>query len=273
MKISIIIPVGDKAAWGVCEESIQASITAYRGDVVAEVLPCWDLEHRGAYIARNEGLAQATGDWIAWVDCDDVVERNWFSEIAGAIAAHSEADIIQFEATEVKDGKERPLPYRYKGNVTGDAFARELLRNDGMPAWLWTRVFRRKLFDGMSFDGRVKQDYRMFLRILPRVKKVWSIGRPLYRYIRHGHGLSNYVQSMNYHEAGNDFEKLIDELPAEWRSDAKIGLALTMADVALHSEEQNGSVQFVRRYLWRVLLDFRVSVRLKCKAILSAIRF
>ena len=269
----MIIPVGDKAAWRVCEESIQASIAVYHGDVVAEVLPCWDLEHRGAYIARNEGLSKATGDWIAWVDCDDVVEADWFSEIAGAINLHPEVDVIQFDATEVKNGKIRPLSYRYKSNVTGEAFARELLRNDGMPAWLWTRVFRRKLFDGLSFDGRVKQDYRIFLKILPRVKKVWSIGRPLYRYIRHGHGLSNYVQSMNYHEAGTNFERLIDLLPAEWQADAKIGLALTMADVALHSKEQNGSAKFVRRYLWRVLLDFHVSARLKCKAILSAIRF
>ena len=273
MKISVIIPVGDSEAWRVCEGSIQASIAAYRGDVVAEVLPCWDLEHRGAYVARNEGLAKATGDWIAWVDCDDVVERNWFSEIAETIAAHGEADVIQFDAIEVKDGKERPLAYRSVGAVSADAFARELLRNDGMPAWLWTRAFRRTLFERFQFEGRVKQDYEMFLKLLPRVRAVWSIGKPLYRYIRHGHGLSNYVQEMDYTVAGNVFREHILRLPWEWQGDAWIGLALTMADVAVHSKGNNGAASWVRRYLWRVLLDFRVSARLKCKAILSAIRF
>ena len=272
MKISVIIPVGDKEAWRVCEESIQASIAAYHGDVVAEVLPCWDLEHQGAYVARNEGLTKATGDWIAWVDCDDVVERNWFSEIAETIVAHGEADVIQFDATEVKDGKERPLAYRYGGTVSAEAFARELLRNDGMPAWLWTRVLRRTLFAELQFDGRVKQDYEMFLKLLPRVRAVWSIGRPLYRYIRHGHGLSNYVQEMDYTAAGNVFREHILRLPQEWQGDAWIGLALTMADVAVHSKGNNGAASWVRRYLGRVLLDFGVPVRLKVKCLLAALK-
>ena len=134
MKISVIVPVGDKNAWSVCKASIEQSLSEYRGEVVAEVLPCFDLEHRGAYIARNEGLERATGDWIAWVDCDDEVEPNWASEICAAIKAHPDVDVIQFDATEVVCSKTSPLAYRYKGLVEGERFAHELLRNDGMPA-------------------------------------------------------------------------------------------------------------------------------------------
>ena len=116
MKISIIIPVGNLDEWAVCEASLKASIAAYSGSVEAEVLPCYDLDHKGVYVARNEGLRRATGDWVAWVDCDDVVAREWFGEIAEAIErnanplANSNAerqlvDVIQFDATEVKDGK------------------------------------------------------------------------------------------------------------------------------------------------------------------------
>ena len=138
MKISIIVPVGDEGAWRICEESIRRSVSAYNGDVQAEVLPCFDLEHRGAYIARNEGLARATGDWIAWVDCDDVAEPDWIKEIADAVSSHPDADIIQFDIFESKNGKTMVVAYRHKGAVEGDVFAHELLRNDGMPAWLWT---------------------------------------------------------------------------------------------------------------------------------------
>ena len=275
MRISIIVPVGDEAEWKTCEASLRASISAAGEKAEAELLPCWDLEHKGAYVARNEGLRRATGDWIAWVDCDDVVEVEWFSEIAGAIGrveCGERVDVIQFDATEVKDGKTRPLTYAKQGLVSGEDFARELLRNDGMPAWLWTRVFRRELFDGTSFNGRVKQDYQMFLQILPRIRQVWSIGKPLYRYIRHGHGLSNYVQQMDYHAAGAEFEALIAKLPAAWLTDAQIGLALTMADVAVHSKGDNGSRFFVRKYLGAVLLDRKVPFRLKIKALLAALR-
>lgn len=281
MKISIIIPVGNRDEWAVCEASLQSSIAAYSGPVEAEVLPCYDLDHKGAYVARNEGLQRATGDWIAWVDCDDVVEREWFAAIAEAIGRNSNLrsnsntelqliDVIQFDATEVKDGKTRSLTYGRVGEVSGDAFARELLRNDGMPAWLWTRVFRREVLTNVSFAGRVKQDYQMFLQIMPRICKVWSIGKPLYRYIRHGHGLSNYVQAMDYEEAGKGFEAQIAALPQRWLHDARVGLALTMADVARHSKQENGSRQWVRKYLMAVLFDFKVPLRLKAKALLAS---
>ena len=139
-----------------------------------------------------------------------------------------------------------------------------------MPSWLWTRVFRREVLAGVSFAGRVKQDYQMFLQILPRIQNVWSIGKPLYRYIRHGHGLSNYVQSMDYTEAGKGFEAQIAALPERWLHDARVGLALTMADVARHSKQENGSRQWVRKYLMAVLFDLKVPLRLKAKALLAS---
>ena len=249
--------------------SLRESVSAADGVAEAEVLPCFDFEHKGAYVARNEGLERATGDWVAWVDCDDVVEKTWFGEIAAAIVAHPDVDVIQFDATEIKDGKSRLLRYAKQGRVSGDEFARELLRNDGMPAWLWTRVFRREVFADSSFNGRVKQDYQMFLQILPRIRQVWSIGKPLYRYIRHGHGLSNYVQQMDYRVAGAEFEKLIARLPARWTSDAKIGLALTMADVAVHSDAENGARFWTRKYGLLVLADLKVPLRLKAKCLMA----
>jgi len=255
--------------WAVCEASIRLSIGAYHGTVGSEILPCFDLEHKGAFVARTEGLKRATGEWVAWVDCDDVVEMEWFGEIARAIEAHPEADLIQFEATEVKDGAERPLTYRYRGTVAGDRFARELLRNDGMPAWLWTRVFRREVLEGARFEGRVKQDYGLFLQVLPRIRSAWSIGRPLYRYLRHGHGLSNYTQAMDYAEAGRKLLSLIRTLPTRWWWDARVGLALTMTDVAVHSGIENGSRAWARRYGLLVLLDLTVPVRLKAKCLLA----
>ena len=126
MKISVIVPVGDKNAWSVCKASIEQSLSEYRGEVVAEVLPCFDLEHRGAYIARNEGLERATGDWIAWVDCDDEVEPNWASEICAAIKAHPDVDVIQFDATEVVCAAKR---VRWPIDIRGWLRGRDLRTN------------------------------------------------------------------------------------------------------------------------------------------------
>lgn len=273
MKISIIVPVGNMDEWKICEASLRMSISVTKGAAEAEVLPCYDIEHKGVYVARNEGLSRATGEWIAWVDCDDVVEPEWFGEIVVAIKSHAEEeiDVIQFDATEVKDRSIRSLPYGRTGYVSGEDFSRELLRNDGMPAWLWTRVFRRETLLGVSFVGRDKEDYQMFLQILPRIRGVWSIGKPLYCYMRHGHGLSNYVQPIDYFAIGHGFETQIAALPKRWLHDARIGLALTMADVACHSKDENGSRYWVRKFLLTVCLDWYVPIRLKIKALLASL--
>lgn len=271
MKISVVVPVGDVAQWKRCEDGLATSISAAPKYVDFEVLPCFDLDHKGAYLARNEGLKKATGDWIAWVDCDDEVEPYWASEIVAAIKAHPNADVIQYDATEVRGGKVRSLRYQYQGEVSGERFAHELLRNDGMPAWLWTRVFRKELFDGLQFEGRIKHDYGMFLQLLPRINSVWSIRKSLYRYNRHGKGLSNYAQQMDYGTTGHRFESLIEALPEDWHRDGYIGLALTMADVARHSKVENGARHWVRKYLHSVLLDGDVPLRLKVKSLLAAI--
>ena len=269
MKLSIIIPVGEISALNRCDQSLRTSIENGPKDVEVEVLPCYDLEHRGVFSARNEGLKRATGEWIAWVDCDDIVEENWFAEIVAAIKKHPDVDIIQFDATEIRHGHMRSHAYGRAGLVSGNEFARSLLRATGMPAWLWTRVFKRKLFAGRKFVGRVNEDYRMFLEVLPEIGQVWSVGKPLYRYIRRGTGISNYTQAMDYREAGAAFEALIRGLPEDWQRDAHIGMALIMADVTLHSKIENGARYWVRKYLWLTLKDARVSLRLKFKALLA----
>mgnify|MGYP003301261016 CR=1 FL=1 len=69
-------------------------------------------------------------------------------------------------------------------------------------------------FDCAAQNQCLPENCLEVLQILPRIRNVWSIGKPLYRYIRHGHGLSNYVQSMDYTEAGKGFEAQIAALEA-----------------------------------------------------------
>ena len=84
MKLSIIIPVGNLDEWSACEASLRSSIAGYDGLREAEIGAVGGLQHEGAYVARNKGLERATGDWITWVDCDDVVEPAWFATICRA---------------------------------------------------------------------------------------------------------------------------------------------------------------------------------------------
>ena len=271
MKISIIVPIGNMEEWAVCERSIRHSINAYNGRVEAEILPCYDLSHRGAYVARNEGLAKASGDWIAWVDCDDVVEPNWFTVIANALESELECDVLVFGIYEMRSGKKHKLYSPDEHIEDGALYARSMLNGLGMPHWLWHRVFKRELWKGVVFDGRVKQDYQASLQVLPKLKQVKFIPDCLYCYIRHGHGLSNYIQRMNYDEACKGFLHLIGKLPEDWRDEARQGLALMLTDVILHDKAAVGANKYLRPYFWRILVLRGMSMRFRIKSLLACL--
>ena len=271
MKISVIVPVGNMDEWKVCEESILASIAAYSGKMEHELLPCFDLEHRGAYIARNEGLSKATGDWIAWVDCDDVVEPNWFTVIADTLEVNNKCDVLVFGINEVRLGKKRMLYSPNEHIEDGSSYARSMLNGLGMPHWLWHRVFKSELWKGVVFAGRVKQDYQASLQVLPKVKCVKFIPDCLYCYVKHGHGLSNYIQRMDYDEACKGFLGLINKLPEEWRDEARQGMALMLTDVILHDRSALGANKYLRPYFWRILVLRGMSLRFRIKSLLACL--
>ena len=272
MKLSIIVPVGDKDQWSVCEAAIRASIEAYRGEVEAEVLACFDLEHRGAFTARNEGLARATGDWIAWVDCDDLVKSDWFSRIAAEIERGG-FDVLAFGIEQECAGVITTIYAPKAREMEGADYARWMLGGKGMPHWLWHRVFRRELFEGVQFAGRVLEDYQGSFQFLPRVKRVRFIPDVLYRYVRHGKGLSHYNQNMDYDAACRGYLGLADKLPVEWREEARMGVGLMMTDVILHAPGVRGLNKYVRPYFWRILFGGGMSVRFKVKSLIACAIF
>lgn len=273
MKLSIIIPIGNLDEWKVCETSLRESIDAYAGSWEAEIVAVEDLAHEGAYIARNKGLKRATGDWITWVDCDDVVEPAWFATICRAIDAEPSCDMLVFGIIEEKDGKSRTI-YSPRAHIEeGEKYARWMIGGLGMPHWLWHRAFRRELWEGVRFEGRVKQDYQASLQFLPRVKRVQFIPDCLYHYIRHGHGLSNYVQKMDYDAACKGFLTLVDRLPESWRHEGRRGVGLMVTDVILHDKRAKGANKYLRPFFWEILFLRGMSFRFRVKAILATLMF
>lgn len=277
MKLSVIIPVGNKDAWANAERSIRASIAACKETVEWELLPCFDLEHRGAFTARNEGLRRATGDYVAWVDCDDVLKENWADRIASAVSERSHdgrpIDVLVFAAVELKDGRERLLRFNYPSWMDGDSYGKKMLYGVDAPHWLWNRVFRRELLSGVNLTVPVDEDYQFDLLVLPRVKTVRYLDEALYTYVKHGHGLSSYVRTMDYGAAGREFLDIIEGLPSDWREGSRMGLGLLMPDVVLHDRRAKGAGQWVRKYALQALFRRDVGLRFKIKILLAALMF
>ena len=225
MKISILIPVYNVAAYVQdCLESIDASIAGYVGAVDHEIIivndvstdgsdricadyvashdkarmVCHDV-NRGLAEARNTLLANATGDYVAWVDSDDKVMADWFAHIADAVEKF-EPDVFAFdlETFPVRDhvvmrcGEKglglRPGEERF---VDSRKYALQVLHAIKMFGFSHVRVAKRSLHEGLTYRAPrgLYEDTLFGQEFLPRVRTVRYYAGALYLYRQRANSL------------------------------------------------------------------------------------
>ena len=275
MKISVIIPIGDRALYSTCRASLMRSIENAKGiGCEWELVEVFDDARKGVAWARNEGVSRALGDYIAWVDCDDEVEVPWAAEIARELL-ESPVDMLVFDArAEWVDGRSGyNIAYgRDAGRIPSNVFAKDVIGVGRMGGWLWNKVFRRGMFDGRRFVGNAFQDYRMMCEVLPEAESVWYLPEILYLYHRRSGGISQYV---NRSESLKALEALVEI--AEMRTDCyaedmRRGVAVQAADFCRHAGGASSLRSFLRRQLVNVWKARDIVFRVKVKCLLEAIK-
>ena len=151
-------------------------------------------ENEGVYSARNKALDVATGDYLMFVDCDDWVEPN-FCETALKLALENNVQMVAFMFYNVFEGRDhsitekRPAVFRQTGYMEASEAVKHLIfRNTSLANYLWNKLFKRLLFDGVRFpEGRVLQDQAVVYLMMLRAGRIYVSNAVLYNYLQH-HG-------------------------------------------------------------------------------------
>ena len=201
--VSVIVPVHNAAAWlEACLDSLLAQtlssvevilVDDASTDDSARICMAYKERHpevfiyirqerqSGPGVCRNVGMALARGEYIGFVDSDDIAAPDMYAALY-AIAHREDMDIVVcgFLRLDSAGGSSAILPERPgKANPAGLFAQRKILPP------VWNKLFKRAFLSraGMCFpESSCAEDMAFVFLLLTEGPSVWVVAEPLYIY-------------------------------------------------------------------------------------------
>lgn len=142
----------------------------------------YEKNNGGLSDARNYGLSKASGEYIVFVDSDDVISSNLLRAVETAIEDFS-CDLIYFNHVKFYDLKKNISSIFFEDD---DGQISSLISNEKLaqkPNFAWARIAHKKLYDNISFPvGYIYEDVLTSPLLSSLAKRICYITENLYGY-------------------------------------------------------------------------------------------
>lgn len=132
--------------------------------------------------ARNLGVLKSNGEYIMFVDSDDYVSPD-FCDYALKITNNEKSDITIFDYSTIDKNNKMSIKHVFDTR-TGDISKEVAIKSLIHESFLWNKIFRKNLFNGIVFPENKKfEDVATIYKLMYRAEKITYVSKPLYVYV------------------------------------------------------------------------------------------
>lgn len=232
------------------------------------------IPNGGASLARRKGLELCSGEYVAFVDSDDVVEPDYIERLWNAMQKHG-TQIVACSMIKHKEGEAVVIDKQRDSSLLGYTELHECFFH--YEFWgFWGKIYLKSLFDGVYFPtATVNEDYVVMAQLFHKCKIMAFVDIPLYHYLTHDGSLSNLPVSCRMMDEWTNklwcYNFYKEHSPA-WLKHAEAQAAETCCKLIAaigkektYSKENTEMQSFLRRHFFSLLANRHLVLGLKCR--------